>query len=183
MRRHEVFTRRTTTHNESISLTPPRLYRQERDWTCSVACLRTILSAFMDEVPAEDSFVVNCGMQPGPCYSGGVKTQGLLNEEEYDVVYGIDHPEIEFEDILDLMKEGYYIMLESMVNYAHWMVLLGYYAIAPHDNMENYQLLFYDPYYNQVRMINADEFIGMWIDGNYENTKVEKDFVAVRKKK
>lgn len=180
MRKQEYFLKRTTTQNDSISLTPPKLYPQERDWTCSVACLRTILSAFTEEVPEESSFVVNCGMEPGPCYSAGVKEMGIL--EGYDVIYGCDNPNIEFEDIIDMMKAGYYIMLESMVNYSHWMVLLGYYTIAPFEDMEKYQMLFFDPYYNQVRMINADEFLGMWIDGNYVESKIEKDFVAIRKK-
>lgn len=88
---------------------------------------------------------------------------------------------VSFDMVLDLMKQGYYIMLECMYNYAHWLVLLGYYPLD-NSTLEKSSLLVYDPYYNNVRLLNADEFIAMWIDGNYGNTMVEKDFIAIRKK-
>jgi hypothetical protein len=32
-----------------------------------------------------------------------------------------------------------------------------------------------------VRLVLVDEFLSMWRDGNYENTRVDKDFIAVKK--
>ena len=83
------------------------------------------------------------------------------------------------DEILNLLENGYYIMLESMVNYSHWMVLLGYYVVKDTKNLEEHKILFYDPYYDDLKLLNADEFIGMWIDGNYENTKVKNDFIVI----
>ena len=60
------------------------------------------------------------------------------------------------------------------------MVLLGYYVVKDTKNLEEHKILFYDPYYD-LKLLNADEFIGMWIDGNYENTKVKNDFIALKK--
>lgn len=28
----------------TVGVIPPRLFKQEQDWTCSIACLRTLLS-------------------------------------------------------------------------------------------------------------------------------------------
>ncbi|MBE6036040.1 MAG: hypothetical protein E7223_00235 [Clostridiales bacterium] len=178
MRKHEVFEKGTTRHTESVSMTPPKFYRQERDWTCALACIRTMLSGVGGSVPAEADIVSSCSLQPGPHFSKELKETGLL--KDYDVLYGCDYKNITFDDVLDRMKEGYYVMLESMVNYAHWMVLLGFYALG--DAEEN-RLLFFEPYYNEVRLMRADEFVGMWIDGNYEHSRVKQDFIAIRKAK
>ena len=100
--------------------------------------------------------------------------------EQYDVKYGSDKTDTTFDDILELMEQGYYIMLESMVNYAHWMVILGYFNSADSNDIEKSKILFFDPYYNEVRLINTDEFLGMWIDGDYNTTKVKNDYIAIR---
>ena len=78
------------------------------------------------------------------------------------------------------MEQGYFVMLESMINYAHWTVLLGYYPLCGND-LEKAKLLMYDPYYDEVRLVNADEFISMWRDGSYETTRIDRDFIAVKR--
>ena len=161
-----------------MSLTPPYLYPQERDWTCSIACIRTILSAIINSVPKEDYIIEKYNMTPGPYYSKDIKNLGILNS--YDVKYGCDNTNVIFENIINMVKDGYYIMLESMINYSHWLVFLGYYTYNTND-IEKAKLLMYDPYYNEVRLVNADEFITMWIDGDYENSRIEKDYIAIRK--
>ena len=60
------------------------------------------------------------------------------------------------------MEDGYYVMVESMYNYAHWMVLLGYYPLEQ-ANVEKSRLLVYDPWFDQVRLLIADEFLPMWV--------------------
>ena len=137
-----------------------------------------MLSGVTEEVPAELSLVEGACLKAGPHFSAELKETGLL--KGFDAVFGCDHPEITFDDVLDLMKEGYYVMVEGMVNYSHWMVLLGFYALG---SAEENRLLFFEPYYNEVRLMRADEFVGMWIDGNYEESRVKKDFIAVRKAK
>ena len=47
-----------------VSVIPPRLYKQERDWTCSVACLRSIASKYKD-LGSEDEIVSKYKMDHG----------------------------------------------------------------------------------------------------------------------
>ena len=179
MRKSEFFEKMVLRNTDSISAVPPKLFHQERDWTCSIACIRTLLSAIEETVPAEDEFVEKYGLVPGPHYSRDIKKLNLL--EGYDVIYGCDDRDDNFDDILDMMKQGYYIMLESMVNYSHWLVLLGYFASADTNDIEKTKLLFFDPYYNELKLLNTEEFIGMWIDGNYAVSKVKHDYIAIKK--
>lgn len=178
-RKVHFFTEPAKLSEESVSMTPPRLYPQERDWTCSIACIRTMMSGIDKSFPTEDELVEQYELQPGPHYSRDIKRLGIL--ENYDVVYGCDKTDVEFEDIIEFLKDDHYVMLECMVNYAHWLALLGYYTVDDYTDPEKNKLLLFDPYYNEVRMIRVDEFINMWIDGNYANSKVEKDFIAIKR--
>lgn len=178
-RKHEYFTVEQLTHQEIVSHPPRHLYPQERDWTCCFACVRTLLSGLADSVPSEDDIVRDHRLIPGPHYSRDVKRLGLLDACE--AVYGCDHPDTDFDDVLTLAENGSFVMLECMLNYAHWVVLLGYYPLAD-GGVENSQLLIYDPYFDQVRLMNTYEFISMWRDGNYEHSRVDKDFIAIRAK-
>lgn len=180
MERQHIFQKQPELKNRHVvSNGPKKLFLQETDWTCSIACIRTLLSGFLADVEEEKDFVEKYSLKPGPHYSRDIKRIGIL--DDYDTVYGCDAENVSFDMVLDLMKQGYYIMLECMYNYAHWLVLLGYYPLD-NSTLEKSSLLVYDPYYNNVRLLNADEFIAMWIDGNYGNTMVEKDFIAIRKK-
>lgn len=181
-RKWEYFKPYTINKRESLSQVPPFLYPQERDWTCSIACIRTLLSGVMKNVPEEETLVEKYRLNPGPHYSKDIKEKGILQDilKPEKIIFGCDQKNAQFSDILNYMEEGYYIMLESMVNYSHWMVLLGYYVTVDEANPEKCRLLFYDPYYNEVKLLNYDEFIGMWIDGNYKVSNVEKDFIAIR---
>lgn len=180
-RKGEVFLqyREDMKNLDSVSLTPPRLYPQERDWTCAIACIRSIFSALGNDL-SEDEIIEEYSMIPGPHYSKDIKKLNIL--ERYDVIYGCDLKDAKLDTLIDYMNDGYYIMVESMINYAHWHVLLGYYTISDFTDVEKFKFLMYDPYYNELKLVNVDEFDGMWIDGNYANTGVEKDFIAIKNK-
>lgn len=178
-RKHECFEVGSLTHKTIVANPPKTLYPQERDWTCGLASLRTMMSGFSEEVPTEDYLVTTYNLAPGPHYSKNIKSYHML--DEYDVIYGCDTEDHTFDTVLDYVSQGYYVMLESMQNYAHWLVLLGYYPLVDGD-IEHSKILMYDPYYDQVRLFNTDEFISMWRDGNYENTRVDKDFIAIKSK-
>lgn len=178
-RKWELFTETKLKEQSTVVAAPAKLFPQERDWTCAFACLRTLMSGFERDLISEDQIVTDYKPIPGPHYSRDIKKLGIL--DKYDVVYGCDQNQIDFDYVLDLCRDGYYLMLESMINYAHWMVFLGYYPFVS-ENLEESQILLYDPYYNKVRLNSTDEFINMWLDGNYENTKIERDFIAVRAK-
>ena len=168
---------RVLNHDNICAKVPAKMYPQETDWTCSIACIRTMLSGILNEVPSEEEFITQYNLKPGPHYSKDIKQLGIL--QAYDVLYGCDNHDVSFDDILDYVESGYSVMLECMYNYAHWFVLLGYYPIVG-ENIEKSKILVYDPYYNEVRLLNADEFITMWIDGNYEHSRIEKDFIAFK---
>ena len=178
-RKQEYFEVEVLRHQTNVANVPRNLYPQERDWTCAFACIRTMLSGISKDVPTEDELIATYQLKPGPHYSKEIKGYHML--DAYDTVYGCDREGKTLDMILDYMEQGYFVMLESMINYAHWMVLLGYYPLCG-ENIEQAKLLMYDPYYDEVRLVNADEFIGMWRDGNYETTRIDRDFIAVKQK-
>lgn len=92
-------------------------FRQERDWTCSIACIRTLLSSFLDVVPSEDFFVIKYGLSPSVYYSKDIKKLDILSE--YDVIYCCD-------EIIDLEKLLDYIDLE-------------YFQIKDNTNLEEHK--------------------------------------------
>lgn len=178
-RKFEVWVKQKLEHNKVISLAPPILYPQERDWTCFIGSLRTILSGLTSTVPTENELIDKLNLIPNPYFSKDIKKWDLLST--YDVIYGCDNKDITFDDILDYYVNEYFIMLECMINYSHWMVLLGYYPLN-NNEIEMSKLLLYDPYYDEVRLMNTDEFISMWADGNHNDNKIEKDFIAIKSK-
>ncbi len=179
-RKSEYYDKLSTEKHNSAGNIPPKLCPQETDWTCSIACIRTMLSGIEKNLPTEKEYVDKYNLKPGPHYSKQIKEFKIL--EDYEVVYGCDNPDITFDEIITMLENGYYIMLESMINYSHWVVLLAYLTVPTPHGMEKYEMLYYEPYYNCVKSINADEFIGVWKDGPYEKTKVEKDFIAIKGK-
>ena len=179
MTRKHVYPKHGNLSLPAIANPPKTFYRQETDWTCSIACIRTMMSGFLTQVPGEEELVQQFQLTPGPHYSKQIKERQIL--AAYDAIYGCDLEKPDFAQVIQLMAEGYYVMLESMYNYAHWYVLLGYYPLEDQD-IEKSKLLIYDPYYNEVRLLNADEFLSMWIDGDYEHTRVKHDFIALRGK-
>ena len=163
---------------ESISNTPPKLYKQEMDWTCSIACIRTLLSGVQEEMGEEEEIIKKYKFEVGPHYSKDIKSKNIF-PSTLNVIYGCDVKSITLKQLFNLMSEGYYIMSESMYNYAHWYVLLGYHVVG--DNPEKHKIMIYDPYYDEVKLLNADEFSGMWVDGDHEKTGVYRDFIAVKR--
>lgn len=82
-----------------------------------------------------------------------------------------------FTTLLTMLESGWSIMMETMYNYGHWLVLLGYYPNG--KNLSDCNILLWDPYLNKVRLENAEEVISMWIDGDH---RVVNDYIAVKRK-
>lgn len=161
----------------SVSNTPPRLYRQERDWTCSVACIRTLLSGRVAEVASENEFIEKFGLVPGPHYVDElIEKQMLAPARVVKTNRSFAGEKIGLPLLACLLEEKYYVMAECMYNYAHWVVVLGYFAVRDAEDTEEHRILIYDPYYDQVRLVIADEFLTMWCDPDGH----EKEFVAIR---
>ena len=170
----------TVIPKKSVNYSCETYFKQERDWTCSIACIRTMASKIMKEVPSEDFFIEAYELIPGPYYSKDIKEIGIL--DELDVIYGCDMGEEDkdINTIIDAIEDGYAIMIETMLNYAHWVVVLGYFIVGGSEDVEKHQILVYDPYYDNVRLLIADELLNMWIDGSYSETGVLKDFIAIK---
>lgn len=176
IRKSELFEIDKLSHSSLVNSTPRHMFPQERDWTCAIACIRTLISGLATTVPSEDKIIQDFNIQPGALYSKDIKDLKIL--WAYDAIYGCDKPNITFDDIIEYMDSGRFVMIECLYNYAHWLVLLGYY---PSDdcNIEHSRLLVYDPYYDCVRLEHTDEVMTMWIDGNFTVTNVQKDFIAI----
>lgn len=177
-RKSEFFSPYTLEHRNTVSNVPKYLYKQERDWTCSLACIRSILSSITDNVPKEDELINKLDLKPGPYYSKDIRKLGLLNT--YTTVYGCSDKDADFDKLLSYMEQGYYVMIETMFNYAHWFVLLSYFPGEKGDP-EKSRVVVYDPYYDTTRLLITDEVVSMWVDGDHAETKVEKDFIAIRR--
>ena len=167
--------------NDSLEFTAPvmtkvkNLFRQERDWTCSIACLRSILSS-KDIYVSEDDIIDSEKLQPGPHYSKEIKDWGILKSVDFKCG-AID----QFTEdgiatkLYKLLSDGYCIMIDTMINYDHWLVILG---IFP--NGSNTTILLYDPYYNEEKLMRFGEVCSMWISGDFANNGVKFDYVAVK---
>ena len=161
----------------SVSNTPPCLYRQERDWTCSIACIRTLLSGRVTEVASENEFIEKFELVPGPHYVDEmIEKQMLAPARVGKTNRNFAKEKIGLPLLARLLEEKYYVMAECMYNYAHWVVVLGYFAVRNAEDTEEHRILIYDPYYDQVRLVIADEFLTMWCDPAGH----EKEFVAIR---
>lgn len=173
----EYFKYEEPTTFTSASNTPPQLFRQERDWTCSIACIRTLLSGRTPNVPSENDYIEKYELKAGPHYVDEIlEKQMLVPARIIKTHKNYQEPEIGLPLLLKLLDEKYYIMAECMYNYAHWVVVLGYFAVRNREDTEEHQILLYDPYYDQVRLVIADEFLTMWCDPEGH----KKEFIAIR---
>ncbi len=177
-RKFELFQKNKTNIKKSVCNCPPDLFKQERDWTCSIACIRSLISGVKSDWKSEDEIIDNYALTPQPYFSRDIKRLNIL--KDFDVIYGCDQKSITFDIIAQYMENGYYIMLESMINYSHWMVLLGCFVFNGDSDPETDTLVFFDPYYNSLKAMLLDEFINVWEDANSEENKVFKDFIAVK---
>jgi hypothetical protein len=175
-RKFEYFEVEKKENYKSYSNVPPQLMRQERDWTCSVAAVRTILSAFKEKYLSETSFIANYNLTIGEHYTEEILSKKLFGENK-KILSHLDFKkeELSLKLLNNLLAKKYYIMAECMYNYAHWVVILAYLAVRGSSDTEEHQILFYDPYYDETRLVRADEFATMWCDpdGHY------REFIAV----
>lgn len=169
----EDSSKRPTTLN--VSVTPPRLYPQMRDWTCALACLRSLTSGIAD-IGDDEALIRKFDLTPGPLYSADIKRIGILGGVDTDIIYGSEHQGYGIEKLWNLLQSGYRIMLEWMYSFDHWTVLLGYYAID--EDADRHMMLMYDPYCGELFTIRAGHFEVMW-KSSAENGPVG-DFIAVR---
>lgn len=176
MRVPEYFGMPSDVKQKTVANFPSRFYKQERDWTCAIACLRTMLSGFLENIPSENYYLDKYNMLPGPYYSKDIKELGLLSD--YNAIFSCDMKtdDIDIGIIGKLLGYGYFVMVESLYNYAHWYVVIGYCAVKDEADLEKHRMLIYDPFYDEVKLLNVHEFTTMWCDSDGH----EKEFIAVK---
>lgn len=163
---------------ENIWNVPKHFYRQERDWTCSIAVLRTILSSIYN-IGTEDEILKKYNFQPGPHYSAEIQEKGIIDSRKVKVYYGCYYKNSpkDMSEIIELLKNGFFVAMETMINFDHWVVLLGYSHLGDFDDD---MITYYCPYFSEVRTVHFSEFVEMWKSGNYAENDVVNDFIAVK---
>ena len=178
LRKNEYFGESTYGEGlESVMSTVRTMCRQERDWTCSVASLRTLMSGCRDiKLPSEDFILETYGLTKGPYNSKDILDKGLLNDLTFRA--GCIDPAPSKNQLVFLtgLMRDYNVMIECLINYAHWIVLLGYVKLG---NIEQDMFIYYDPYYHRINTIIADELISMWYD--IGERPLHRDYIAISK--
>lgn len=162
---------------ENVWNVPKTFYRQERDWTCSIAMLRSITSSFVN-LGSEAEIIKKYSFVPGPHYSEEIREKGILLDNGIAACYGCDNKDLDISDIISLLGKGFYVGMDSMINYDHWVVLLGYSKLGDYDDDI---ITYYCPYFNEIRTVHFSEFTEMWMSGNYAKNNIVHDFIAVEK--
>ena len=170
----DLFDKNTISANNSAIFKVGSLFKQQHDWTCSIACIRTILSGFGINI-SENHFIQQYNLIPSPYFSKDIYQLHIL--DDYQTIYGFNHP-VSFDKIIEYLNEGYGIMIETMFSVSHWYCLLAYYHFDNGD-IEKDKVLIYDPYYDRLQLLILDEIIDMWRDGI--NKDIINDFIAIKK--
>ena len=162
--------------SETIMSSIREVFPQERDWTCSVASIRTLLSGSKNcDIPTEDWFVSTYKLEKGPYNSKQILDKGLVSS--YDYKLGCTEPILEGNQLFKLtqLMKTHNVMIECLINYAHWIVLLGYVKLG---TIEQDKFIYYDPYYHRIQTIIADELMSMWYD---ISGTMHRDYIAIAK--
>lgn len=163
--------------DSSVSVVPPKLYPQMRDWTCALACLRSITSGIVD-IGDDETLVKKFNLRPGPMYSEDIKRLGVLDcySNDIDIIYGFERSDFDIEGLWNLLRDGYRIMVEWMYSFDHWTILLGYFAVD--EDADRHMMLMYDPYCGELFTIRAGHFEVMWKSAAEDGPV--GDFIAIR---
>ena len=145
----------------AVYATIPTLYQQEHNWSCAVACLRTICGIETDE----NSLIDRLGIIPGPHYSKEIMQRHWVPDRLLACYGALSQPLVDISDLWELMRNGYRVMAACDFLGGHWVVLL---AIIPTPS--DWDLVYWDPYFACTRVCKLEEFAPIW-----------RDFIAVRK--
>lgn len=83
----------------------------------------------------------------------------------------------DIQGLYDLLLDNYIIICAHAYNLYHYIVCYGYLTTNERQNPENQYILFYDPYLDEHKLINADIFDTMWYD---IGTNKYRDYIAVK---
>ena len=150
-------------------------YPQERDWTCGLACLRTLLNAtYRKKTPLSEEELVardkERGAVPGPRTASDLKN--LLKAFQLDE-YLFTPEDFEIKDIYDCFT-AHLIAVESRLHGGHWLVIMSISKGKGSDYIE-----LYDPYYDKILSFTLSQFYALWMDDKLLSNS--REFIAVRR--
>lgn len=139
----------------AVSEIPKNLYVQERDWTCAIACFRSIV----DSDIAEPNFIQQNSIMRGPHYTTEMKTKEWPHPN-FEVKYAEgDVSDLDPSVVWQHLYEHWRVMLETDLNGGHWMIVL---ALVPTQN--SWDAVVWDPYYGRARVFDLPELLCMCHD-------------------
>lgn len=166
----ELFEQKETMQWVNIANVPITLYQQDYDWTCPIACLRSVLFALSPQnIDKGDlHYISTYNLFPKPYFSKDFKEKNIIENElasegslaEYSILYGCDK-KIEFDDLVDLLRKGYFIMTRYVYNH-HWCLILGFFNQKMSRYLDDCHVLLYDSHFNKLHLENAADFEKMW---------------------
>lgn len=151
-------------------------FRQQRDWTCGIACMRCLLAGKVAQLPTEDEIIERASLKPGPRNSlqlGDVYDKlglGISYKNGNEPQRGHIAPWI-----TDLMR-SHDIAIECAINGAHWITLMAYIG---RGHVAEDTVVYYDPYFDEVRLIRAEELFSMWMAT--EKGLLDRDYFAIQR--
>lgn len=132
------------------------MFKQENDWTCTITCLKTILNL----KESEEELVGMFNFTVGPHYVDELIQLPTLNNVD---IISSNTQELTPMLLTSLLNNGYSVMVEWCLNYAHWCVVLGYYVLKDDKDLDGHIITMYDPYYDEIRLFRSSEFFSMYI--------------------
>lgn len=171
---NEYFGETPDVKGPSIVNTPVNFYRQERDWTCSIACVRTVISAFNNNI-SEEQIIKDNNLKMGGQHIEDMKKWSCFKDLKLESQE--TRPIKDIQGLYDLLLDNYIIICAHAYNLYHYIVCYGYLTTNERQNPENQCILFYDPYLDEHKLINADIFDTMWYD---IGTNKYRDYIAVK---
>lgn len=113
-----------------------KYYKQETNYTCGVACVRMVISAFEDTVPEEWELIPqletasNAGTHPDMILK-------VLGNRGYETLTGQDG---DLDELNGMIAQGYVVGLAISVDVPHFVIYLGH---------NNNHAFFHDPWYGE----------------------------------
>ncbi len=123
-----------------------KYFKQETNYTCGVACVRMVISAFEDDVPDECELIPLLDTRPNAGTHPDLIVK-VLKDRGYNVLTGQDGNLDELNKLIDF---GYVVCLAISVDVPHFAVYLGH---------NNNHAFFHDPWYGERTAKSLKNFL------------------------
>ena len=152
----------------SVVNTPVEFYKQERDWTCSIAVVRSAISCYNNKI-TEDEILAQENLKMGGQKIDNMKNWKILKEAGEGILTQQEKKVEGIKGLYDLLLDNYVVICETTYNWWHFVLAYGYLTTHNKDKIDEQMVLFYDPYYDEHLLMRAELFEQMWF--NQDNKK------------